>query len=203
MELIDNKEEQKINEVINLKDYLDENKDLLMILGVFVAITALSANLSIKLIAAFISFMSFTCCTFILIEIWKKSIKKGRRTSMLVGYFKVALFLLALGFFLYWFIIMDVIYPGQIIFMLLSILIMELFALFLKKLLNTNNFINKVKTRIKNKKLFKSIVVVIVAIIIILSLGISRFISNKISLPIYRLSTQIILASSEIKGSVQ
>jgi len=195
--------ERKINEIINLSDYLKENKDLLTILGVFIAMTALSANLSIKLIAALISFMSFTCCTFILIEIWKKSINKGRRTSMLVGYFKVALFLLVLGFFLYWFIIMDLIYPNQIIFILLFLLIMELFLLFFKKILLIGNIIDKAKSKITSKKLFKSIVIVAVGIIIIISLKISWLIASKINFPVYKLITQIILLPSEIKCPIQ
>ena len=58
----------KDKEVITLKNYLEKNKDLLSILGVFIAIAVFSGNLSIKLIAAVISFCAFTCATLILIE---------------------------------------------------------------------------------------------------------------------------------------
>ncbi|MHB9010638.1 MAG: hypothetical protein ACYC49_00200 [Ignavibacteriaceae bacterium] len=83
---------------LTLKNYLDGNKDLLVILGIFVAIVAFCNNLGVKLLAAFISFSSFTCAMLVLIELWRKPI--NGIASSTVKFFRIALFCLAFGFFL-------------------------------------------------------------------------------------------------------
>jgi hypothetical protein len=191
----------QIDKVFTLTDYLKENKDILVILGIFITITALSANLSIKLVAALISFASFTCSTIILIEFWRKSLRKGRRVSMSVYFFRFFLFLLAFGFFSYWFIIVDAIYPDTIIFMLLTLILMELFRLGVKQVKNI--LVKRAHSKGKEIKISKSITLIIVIIVILLSLAISRFIANKINLPVFKFVVQVVSFSTQIKGPIQ
>jgi hypothetical protein len=185
-------------EVVLLSDYLEDNKNILTILGVFIAITALSGNLSIKILAAFISYMSFSCCTLILFELWRKPINKKISVSVSVRLFRFFLFLLALGFFLYWFVVIDAVYPNMTFFVL-SLFAVELFALFIKAL-KKKEYSYKFFKKISEKKFLATIFVFISIILIII---ISRLIANLFEAPIYKAVVSIIVASSKISGPIQ
>lgn len=183
---------------ITLTSYLKDNKDLLSILGVFIAIAVFSGNLSIKLIAALISFFSFTCATLILIEFWRQSFKNGV-ASLGLYFFRIALFLLALSFFGYWFTILDAIYPDMVFFVLF-VIIAEVVVLCLKKLKEKIDWIRMVFEILKKRKALKIIFVIILIITILIA---ARIIANKIELPIFKAVVWIISTSSKIQGPIQ
>lgn len=192
----------KTNGTMTLKEYLENNKDILGILGVFIAVTALSANLSIKIVAAFISFSSFTCSTLILIEFWRCPIKKDGRMPLLISAFRVALFCLAFGFFLYWFVVMDAIYP-ELVFAILLLILLELFGWCTKRLIERKTFV-KARANLRKRKVLLVVVVIIITVIVaIATLVIARFIANKIELPIFKFVVWVISASSKIQGPIQ
>jgi hypothetical protein len=171
--------------IITLKDYLDENKDILTILGVFVAVTVLAGSLSIKLVALFISFFSFTCAMIILLECWRRP-TRGKPSERLY-FFKYALTLLALTFFVYWFIIFDLIYADAIS-LVLAVFLMEGVVWILKKLTNNQ----------KLKLITVQAVLLVIAILIVAGL-----IGNAIKGSVQAIAVGIAAASAQMKGSIQ
>ncbi len=192
-----NSEEVTENNPITLKKYLEDNKDLLTILGIFVAIVAFSNNLSIKLLAAFISFASFSCATIVLIEFWRKRVAKNPPLS--VQLFRGALFFLALGFFLYWFTVFDAIYP-DLIFPVLVLLITEVIGWLLSKTRQKNKSVKNYFARLKKRKVKRWIVGIVVALAI---LAAARQVANLVDVPVFKAVVWIITVSNKITGPIQ
>lgn len=184
-------------EVITLKAYLEQNKDLLSILGVFVAIAVFSGSLSIKLIAAFISFAAFTCATLILIEFWRQPLQGT--ASFGLYFFRIVLLILAFGFFAYWFVVVDAIYPDAV-FPVLVLLILEIFALSLEKLKEKFVRIERILGTFKKRKV---LVIIVFIIIMVVVLVLSRVIANVVNISIFKTVLKIIEISSKIQGPIQ
>ena len=184
-------------QIISLKDYLYENKDLLSILGVFIAIAVLAGNLSIKLIAALISLFSFTCATLILIEFWKRPL--SGKPSFNLRLFKVAFSLLLLGFLVYLFVVFDGIYPDAI-FPVLVITMAEIEGWCIKKL-------KQKEGRIKNSFEYigkRKVLVLFVGIVITLvTIAAARKLANAIDVPLFKIVVSIVDYSNKITGPIQ
>ena len=184
-------------QVTSLSDYVNENKDLLTIFGVFIAVAAFAGNLSIKIIAAFISIAAVTCAAFIAIEIWKRPIKG--KSSLLLSFFRVALLLLTLSLLVYCFYFFDAIYP-DISFPIITVILFEIVAWFLNRM-DRHPLGKRIMDWIRRRAKFWK--VVIVGILAILILFIARTITNKIDLPLFKVVVWIATVSSKIQGSVQ
>lgn len=180
---------------MSLSGYLSENKEILTILGVFVAVTALSARLDIKLVAALISFASFSCVTLIAIELWRR--KPGRNrisVSNFVVYFRFFLFLLVAGFSFYWFIILYYIIDSKVIFCF-SVLILTETAIFIVERLKEKKS-RKLK-KIFDSKLLRICFCAVLIILIFLFSGIAyRFLNS----PISNIVEGVMSASNNIVG---
>jgi len=183
---------------ITLKQFIDENEKSLTALGVFVAIAALSANLSVKLVAAFISISAITCAALIVFDIWKWSLK-GRRPTLTLMFFSVSLSLLTLNLLIYCFSVLDGIYP-DIPFLILTLLLVELEAWGIKKFSDRFARFKATVERLKSGKFWKFI---IVPILLLVALFVARAITNRIEVPIFTAVVEIIKISSAIKGPIQ
>ena len=128
--------------------------------------------------------------------------KKEGRTPFLIRAFRISLFCLAFGFFLYWFVVMDAVYP-ELVFALLLLILLELFGWCTKKLIEKKTFI-KTRTYLKERKKTSIIVVIVITLIVaITDLVVARLIANKIELPIYKFVVWVISVSSKIQGPIQ
>jgi hypothetical protein len=178
-----------------LRDYLEKNKDLLAILGVFIAITALAGVLALKLIAVFISFFSFTCATIILIEFWRQPAES--KGSLLISFFRFALSFLALSFFAYWFTIADGFYP-DIVFFIATLVFAALIAIFIRFLKKKFGWAK----RIFNFDL-RAVRILFTIVAMLISLFCARILANKIDAPVFKAVVWIAVVSSKIQGPIQ
>jgi len=183
--------------IITLKSYLKDNKDLLPILGVFVAISVLSGNLSIKLIAAPISFFSFTCASLILIESWRQ--RSHGVPSLSLRFFRIALFLLAFSFFGYWFTIFYAIFPAAI-GPVLALIIAEVGILCVRKLKEKVGWIERAIEVLKERRAPRTIFLITVIIAI---MAIAKVIASMIEAPVFKAVVWVIDASNKIQGPIQ
>lgn len=182
--------------LITLTQYLEDNKDLLAILGVFVAVIGFSSNLGIKLIAAAISFFAFTCATLILIEFWRK--KPKGEVSLSVQFFRISLFFLVLALFFYWFTIFDAIFPDSIFFIAM-VLMIEAFGIIINKARQKYSYIENALQKLRTNKRTQ----IVYALILLIVIGVfARSISNHIQLPIRGAATWVIKTSNSISGPV-
>lgn len=182
---------------VSLSTYLSQNSDILSILGVFVAIMGLSGNLSIKLIAVFVSFFAFTCATIILIEFWRRPI--DGKVSFRLRSFRVALSLLALSFFLYWFCIVDAAFP-TLIGPVLAILFTEGWVGGVSLLEKKIAWIKKVREKVWANKLMNTAYALAVTFIV---LYLAAKIASMIEFPIFNAVVWVINTSANLKGAIQ
>ena len=182
---------------LTLKGYLEDNRDILTALGIFVAIVAACNNLSIKLLAAFISLSSFTCATLVLFEFWRKP--KNQDLSLSIKFFRFAVSCLAIGFFLYWFTTLDAIYP-DLLFFVLAILITEGLIWCTKIIKEKRKSFGEFLIKLKKRKILSFFLAFIIALMI---LAIARLIVNPIEGPIFKAAVWIIDVSNKIPGPIQ
>lgn len=159
-----------------LTEFIDEYHKLILILGVFIALTVFSFNIDIKLFSSILSFLSFSCVVILGIEIHSKL--KGDIEPSTLYWFREVINILLIIFIIYWIV------KWQILFRTSAplIILLVVYSLsFIYKKFNISNKLYKNKS-IKAKKIIKltffiGILVFSFTIAIILAIHIDPFIN--------------------------
>ena len=180
----------------NLSTYLSENKDTLTILGVFIAVASFGAQLSIKLLAVIISFISLNCATLVSFELWRQKPKGDRYSAPLsVMLFRWLILLLVICFFIYCFIIYFSIYQESLFYLLFFSISEFLF-------LTLGRFKKIIISKIKNCGFSRALLIAVGIIILIIAYKIAKPLYHILKPLIIEVVLHILLVSSGASGLV-